>query len=287
MNRREEGFLLLTGSLGDPNRRPLTAAELRKVKQCVINGPACLRDKELEPGDLTVLGCPPELAEKTVSLLGDQKRLDTYMEQGRAKGCVPLTRISRDYPSGLIAALGDSAPGSLWLKGDHRLLNRPAVALVGSRELEDNHADFARRVGVYAARQGYVLISGNARGADTEAQESCLAAGGKVISVIADRLLEKKPRPNVLYISEGGFDMPFSAHRAHSRNRLIHSMGQRTFVARCSCGVGGTWKGTAANLKGGWSPVFAFSDGSEGAYQLQNLGATLITPEELWNIFNG
>ena len=283
MNRREEGFLLLTASLGNPRRHPLTASQLRTVKRCMLSCGPGMPDKELTQQDLMDLGCPKVLAERVLCLLSEQKQLEAYLEQGRAHHCTALTRISREYPFPLISRLGDDAPGCLWLKGDLRLLGRPAVALVGSRDLEEAHAAFAGEVGLLAAQQGYTLVSGNARGADTLAQESCLKAGGKVICVVADSLTEKKPRENVLYISEGGFDLPFTAQRALSRNRLIHSMGKQTFVARCKHGTGGTWKGTLANLKGGWSPVFCCSDGSEGAYSLHEHGAALITLEEIYD----
>ena len=284
MNRREEGFLLLTGSFGE-NRRPLTSAELRILKQCVLSGAPGPVSKEMEKQDLLELGCPEPLAEKTLQLLDDQKQLQDYLEQGRVAGCSPLTRISQGYPGRFIACLADAAPGSLWLKGDARLLGMPAIACVGSRELEPEHADFACQVGLWAAREGYVLVSGNARGADTLAQESCLDAGGKVICVVADTLQNKKPRKNVLYVSEGGYDRPFTAQRALSRNRLIHSLGRHTFVARCRYGTGGTWKGTVANLQAGWSPVSCYADGSEGAKELEHRGARLITLDELPNIF--
>ena len=120
---------------------------------------------------------------------------------------------------------------------------------------------FAARVGELAAQHGLTLISGNARGADTVAQESCLRAGGCVISVVADSLLRQRPRERVLYLSELGYDLPFTSQRALSRNRLIHSMAQATFVAQCSNGTGGTWDGTCRNLRGGWSPVYCLPDG--------------------------
>ena len=33
MNPREQGFLLLSGKLGDPQRKPLTTAQLRLLSQ--------------------------------------------------------------------------------------------------------------------------------------------------------------------------------------------------------------------------------------------------------------
>ena len=87
------------------------------------------------------------------------------------------------------------------------------VALVGSRELREENWKFAAEVGRQAALQGYVLVSGNARGADRTAQEACLAAGGKVICVVADDLWKQPLRENILYLSEDDFEEGFSAQR--------------------------------------------------------------------------
>ena len=168
-------------------------------------------------------------------------------------------------------------PTVLWGKGDLSLLFQPGIALVGSRDLDPENFVFARSVGRYAAENGFVLISGNARGADRAGQEAALAAGGKVVSVVADKLTDKKSDPNILYLSEDSFDLPFANHRALNRNRIIHSLGARTYVAQCNLGHGGTWDGTTKNLQHGWSPVYCFDDGSDASRELQNQGAELVT----------
>lgn len=285
MNSREKGFLLLTGHLGDPKRHPLTVAQLRHLERCVLRSPRQATDKELEPQDLITLGCDEETALRVCSLMSDEMLLNDYLRRGAANGCVPLTRISPAYPQRLHQCLDLDAPGSIWLKGDMSLLNKPAVALVGSRDLYPENGAFARRVGELAAEHGLALVSGNARGADCAAQESCLKAGGCVISVVADSLLRQKNRERVLYISEEGFDLPFTSQRALSRNRLIHSMGQATFVAQCSNGTGGTWDGTCRNLRGGWSPVYCLADGSAGVARLYQNGARLTSVVNLHEIF--
>jgi predicted Rossmann fold nucleotide-binding protein DprA/Smf involved in DNA uptake len=155
------------------------------------------------------------------------------------------------------------------------------VALVGSRDIAEPNAEFAAAVGREAARQGYVLVSGNARGADRIAQKACLAAGGKIISVVADELMKQPVTSNVLYLSEEGYDSAFTSVRALSRNRVIHALGEKVFVAQCALGIGGTWSGTVRNLKENWSPVFCFRDESEAVRQLEQLGAHGITAEEL------
>ena len=128
------------------------------------------------------------------------------------------------------------------------------------------------------------LISGNARGADTEAQEACLDAGGKVISVVADRLENYPLRRNVLYVTEDGYDLDFTTQRALSRNRVIHAMGSAVFIAQTHYGHGGTWDGTVKNLKGKWSPVFCMDDGSKGVREMLQMGAKSITAIELGDL---
>ena len=126
-----------------------------------------------------------------------------------------------------------------------------------------------------------MLVSGNARGADKLAQNACLAAGGKVISVVADSLEEHKQKDNVLYLSEGGFEETFSAQRAISRNRIIHSFGLATFVAQAQLRQGGTWDGTIKNLHHGYSPVCCYADSSAAAAELVHRGAVPITMAQL------
>ena len=284
MTAREAGFLLLTSQLGNPNRHPLTVTQLRTLAERVRAARRVPEDRELNPRDLVAMGYGADMAERIVSLLEETALLKHYLRRGERAGCIPLSRISDEYPAAVHNRLGDDAPGCLWAKGNLGLRSKPAVALVGSREIDGSHLEFAREVGRQAARQGFVLVSGNARGADRAAQEICLAAGGEVVSVVADELERHSPGAHILYLSEDGFDMPFSAQRALSRNRVIHCMGLRTFVAKSDCQHGGTWDGTIKNLRFGWSPVYCFEDGSEASKLLQEMGAEGIAVEKLNDI---
>lgn len=276
MNPREKGFLLLSSHLGNPDRKPLTVPQLRTLAQRIRSSETSREDRELEEMDLVLLGYGREMAQRILSLLEDTELLEHYLHSGRKQGCIPITRVSEGYPQQLHEKLGLDAPGCLWAKGDTSLLKLPGIALVGSRELEEANAAFAREVGRQAAGMGCALISGNARGADRAAQDACLGAGGKVISIVADSLVKYRENPNMLYISEDGFDEPFSAPRAHSRNRCIHTLGRIVFVAQSGLGKGGTWSGTVKNLQQGWTTVACFRDGSEAAKELEQIGAYLV-----------
>ena len=174
MKAGERGFLLLTSQLGDPERKPLTVAQFRALTHRAEEMQPTTETRPLLPEDLIALGYDRPMAERIVGLLGDETRLDSYLRLAQRKGCVPVTRVSESYPQILRNRLGADAPGSLWAKGNLSLLENSMIALVGSRNLRTENRKFAYTVGREVARQGYTLVSGNARGADRVAQEACL-----------------------------------------------------------------------------------------------------------------
>ena len=281
MRTTERGFLLLTGHLGNPERRVLTTAQLRTLADRMKDAKKPEENRELLEKDLVKLGYDREMAKRILGLLEEEAVLDYYLRRAGQMECIPITRVSPDYPLLLRQRLGLDSPGCLWAKGDIRILNTPAIALVGSRELRESNRRFAEAVGRQAAEQGLTLVSGNARGADRTAQEACLEAGGRVISIVADELSKQPRRRNLLYLSEDGFDEPFSSQRALSRNRCIHALGRMVFVAQSDLGKGGPWDGTVKNLRFGWSPVACFRDGSGAAEQLEQMGAYLVDGNDL------
>lgn len=284
MTGADRGFLLLGCHLGNPARKPLSTAQLRKLARRIRDSERITEDRDLEARDLTALGYGAGEATHILSLLSDDALLERYLSKAAKFGCTPLTWASPAYPAALKRALGDDAPACLWARGDLTLLQRPGIALVGSRDLRPENADFARQTGIQAAGQGLVLISGNARGADRTAQDAALAAGGGVISIVADRLTDHISVPGQLYLCEEGFDQDFSPQRALSRNRCIHALGLCAIVAQCSLRTGGTWDGSVRNLRFGWSPLYVYDDGSESAMLLEQMGATLICPEDLQDL---
>ena len=281
---KEAGFLLLTCRFGDPNRKVLSASQLRILGERMRTMPKPSQERDLEEGDLLAIGYSREGAGRILSLLEDQELLSHYIRRGERLGCMPISRVSERYPAILKDRLGQETPGCLWAKGDLAVLDGPMIALVGSRDIRPENKAFAAEVGRQAALQGYTLVSGNARGADRTAQAACLKAGGKVISIVADALAQKTLLNNVLYLSEDDFDEAFSAQRALSRNRIIHCLGEKTFVAQADLEKGGSWDGTVKNLRHGWSPVFCFDDGSDAMAQLSQMGGNLTYLEELADI---
>lgn len=284
MTPRQRGFLLMTSCLGDPARKPLTFRQFHTLIQRSKALPRLRDAQTLTTGDMTQLGYDHATASHIVELFSDKLRLEGYLRMGEKAGCSPVTWAEDRFPEELRQRLVMDCPTVLWYKGNIQLLNKPGIALVGSRDLLPENRLFARQVGQLAAEKGYVLISGNARGADREAQNACLEHGGQVVSIVADRLTDQPHAPNILYLSEDSFDLGFTARRALSRNRIIHAMGIKTFVAQSAFGKGGTWDGTMKNLKKGYSPVYCFYDGSPAAAEFAAQGAIPITIDQLTEI---
>lgn len=284
MTGPEQGFLLLTSNLGDQSRKPLTVAQFRELAKRVRAADREQTDRDLEIKDLLTLGYTPEMAERIFGLLSGIRLLREYLRRGETFDCCPITRLNPLYPQTVRRRLGLDSPGVLWAKGDPALLGLPAIAVIGSRDLREENRKFGEEAGRQIARQGYVLVSGNARGADRTAQEACLEAGGSVISIVADSLRKQPLRRNILYLSLDDFDQGFSAQRALRRNHVIHTMACLTIASQCSLGKGGTWSGILENLKNGWNPVCCFDDGSEAAGELQNRGVRGIGHTDLTDL---
>jgi len=209
----ERGFLLLTSHLGNPERQVLTTAQLRILADRVTHAGIPQKDRELTASDLTAFGYRRDMAERIVHLLSEETLLTSYLHRAWRLDCIPVTRVTDSYPLLLRQRLGLDSPGTLWAKGDLSLLKTPAISLVGSRELHPANHAFAKAVGQHAARLGLTLVSGNARGADRAAQEACLEAGGRVISIVADELWKHHAAENILYLSQEDYDAPFTAQR--------------------------------------------------------------------------
>lgn len=277
MTAAEFGVLLLCTQLDEADR-PLSMAQFRdlSIRAQNLGLPGEDLSRDVQARDLLRLGYKEEEAAHIVALLSRESTLGRYLSRAGEKGIVPLTRISAAYPSQPAQKLGVNCPPVLYCKGDLLLLQRNCISVVGSRQLHEQGQKFAETAGRLIAEAGLTLCSGGADGADTAAQEACLAAGGTVIVYTAGRLTDCPARERMLYVSESGCTLPFSTPRAMSRNRLIHVTGEMTLAAQTHFGTGGTWYGSLDNLKHGWSPLYVSDDGSEGAQALMERGAVGI-----------
>ena len=79
MRGAERGFLLLTGNLGNPERRPLTMAQLRSLASRVQLMQKPIDNRDLTARDLKKLGYSEDMARRILALLEDRELLEVYL----------------------------------------------------------------------------------------------------------------------------------------------------------------------------------------------------------------
>jgi DNA processing protein len=84
----------------------------------------------------------------------------------------------------------------LYFRGNWELVETPSVAIVGTRTPTPEGIHSTARIAKALVREGYTVVSGLARGVDTVAHETTLAAGGRTIAVIGTPLSTAYPREN-------------------------------------------------------------------------------------------
>lgn len=101
-----------------------------------------------------------------------------------AAGAEVIFTIEPGYPA--LLANVDVPPPLIYAKGRLELLNRPAIAIVGSRMCSAAGAKLSAQFAGALSEAGYVIVSGFARGIDSFAHEASLRLG--TIAVMAGGL---------------------------------------------------------------------------------------------------
>ena len=108
----------------------------------------------------------------------------------------PARLAALQAPGRRRAATGGYAP-FLYCRGSAAGLNdRRSVAVIGTRRPSPFGRGQARAFGRDLAAEGLVIVSGLARGCDTEAHRGCLDAGGTTVAVLAHGLDSVYPPEN-------------------------------------------------------------------------------------------
>jgi DNA processing protein len=138
--------------------------------------------------------------------------------------------------------LGDlpDPPRSLWARGDLSLLDRPCVAIVGTRRATAYGERVARELARVLAGAGATIVSGLARGIDACAHRGALEAGGATVAVLGTGLDVVFPKGHARLqqsIAERGLLLSEiePARAAHGgsfplRNRIIAAITSATIV---------------------------------------------------------
>jgi predicted Rossmann fold nucleotide-binding protein DprA/Smf involved in DNA uptake len=214
------------------------------------------------------LGVAHEEAAVIESRLVRAGQIGLEFDRLRSSGVWFVTVADETYPVVLKQRLGTHVPPVLFGTGDAELLRHGGIAIVGSRDVDDEAVAFTERLATAAAQGATSVVSGGARGIDVTAMRAAFVAGGTVVGVVPEgverRLREGSTRNAVaegraVLVSPCHPMAPFSAGAAMGRNKLIYALSDVAVVVSSSEGSGGTWTGAIEALKGGWVPVLARS----------------------------
>ena len=89
----------------------------------------------------------------------------TALARGAKDGLTPIAWSDPAYPPSLSAII--DPPPVWWTRGSPAALERPAVAIVGSRAASSYAIDVAGRLAADLAARGLTVVSGLARGVDS------------------------------------------------------------------------------------------------------------------------
>ena len=193
-----------------------------------------------------------------------------------------------DYPA-LLAELND-APPLLFVAGDPGILEKPQLAMVGSRRASRPGTDTAAAFSRSLAAAGFVITSGLALGIDAAAHQAALDVGGQTVGVLGTGLENFYPQRNrrladamiasgSAVLSEFPLDAGPSAANFPRRNRIISGLSLGVLVVEASVASGSLITARLAAEQG--REVYAIPGsihhpGARGCHQLIRDGAVLV-----------
>ncbi len=192
-----------------------------------------------------------------------------------------------DYPR-LLLEIGDPPP-VFYCLGRRELLDRPALAIVGSRNATPQGIDDAEAFAAALSAAGLTIVSGLAVGIDSAAHRGGLMEAGSSIAVVGTGLDRVYPARNRdlahelaqrgLLISEFTPGTPPLPQNFPRRNRLVSGLARGILVVEATLSSGSLITARLAGEQG--REVFALpgsihSPFSKGCHKLLREGAKLV-----------
>jgi len=144
-----------------------------------------------------------------------------------------------EYPK-LLKEIYDP-PICLYIKGNKEVLNNNSIAIIGCREASNYGLSVANRFAYNLSKQNINIISGLARGIDSEAHLGAVKANQKTIAVLGNGLDSIYPKENIklvqnilnsggAIISEYPLGTKPKKENFPARNRIISGMSKGVLV---------------------------------------------------------
>lgn len=170
----------------------------------------------------------------------------------------PTLALHRDdprYPEALLDL--SNPPPILWARGDLSMLQKPCVAIVGTRRATAYGSRVTRELAGALARAGACVVSGLARGIDANAHHGALEADGATCAVLGTGLdvvypkahdqLQAEIGSRGLLLSELEPNDPSKKGSFPKRNRIIAALARLTIVVEAGIPSGARLTAEAAD----------------------------------------
>lgn len=202
-----------------------------------------------------------------------------------------LSQRDGAYPAALREV--PCAPDRLYVVGDPGSL-RPGLAVIGARKATPYGRGCARRFAKLAAEKGVVIISGGARGCDSEAHRAALEAGGPTVVFLGGGcnciyppehagLFQEVIDGGGAVVSENPWDFKPKPYTFRARNRLIAGLAQAVLIVEAGL-PSGTFSTADEALSMGKEvlvvPGSIASPASHGSNRLLYQGAIPVVDDE-------
>jgi predicted Rossmann fold nucleotide-binding protein DprA/Smf involved in DNA uptake len=296
MSLDTKAILLLFGTFGKEHSndmKSLSITEYNEVAQW-------LHSNQLRPADLFQVEVINQfrdykkrgLSKDRVSKLMSRGATMAFaLEKWTNSGLWVLSRSDSHYPEILRKRLGKLASPLLYGAGDKQILSKGGLAVIGSRDVDQNALQFTREITKACVKEGIQIISGGAKGVDREAMITALQEGGSVIGVLSNNLNKEavsgKYRDSLreghlVLVSPYFPGARFTVGNAMGRNKYIYALSNWALVISSALGNGGTWAGATENLRKKWTPLFVRNNekAPEGNKRLLAMGGIGI--DENW-----
>ncbi|MBS0385854.1 MAG: DNA-protecting protein DprA [Proteobacteria bacterium] len=185
-----------------------------------------------------------------------EARIADELDALEAMGAQLLASCEPAYPP-LLAQL-DAPPPLLAVRGDARVLARPAIALIGAREGSAAALMLAQQIAADLGAAGFVVVSGMARGVDAAAHKGALPTG--TAAVLAGGLDHPYPPQNLklheaiiehgAVVSEAPLGAVARARDFPRRNSIISGLSRAVVVIEAALRSGSLITARAAGDQG-------------------------------------
>ncbi len=181
--------------------------------------------------------------EKIINFIKHRNLFDTfnknkYFNQLNKLAIEILTINDKDYPKNLKEI--EDMPFVLYVRGKLKKKDEKAIAVIGSRKMTDYGKNATRKITSELVERKITIVSGLARGVDTEAHKTALNNNGRTLAVLGNGLDFIYPYENKnlaeeiikkgAIISEYPLGYPPFPQNFLQRNRIVAALSKGVLV---------------------------------------------------------